>query len=53
MDNATINGKLVKNSPTLDAKDLKSKISGSYVEENDNVANALMKIDELLTTQII
>lgn len=52
-DNATINDKLVKNSPVLDATDLKSKISGNYVEENDNIANALMKIDELLTTQII
>ena len=52
-DNATINDKLVRNSPTLDATDLLSKTSGVYVEENDNVANALMKIDELLTTQII
>ena len=52
-DNATINDKLVKNNPVLDAKDLKSKISGNYIEENDNIANALMKVDELLTTQII
>ena len=52
-DNATINDKLVKNSPVLDAEDLKSKTSGNYVKENDNIANALMKIDELLTTQII
>lgn len=52
-DNVTINSKLVKDSPTLDATDLLSKTSGAYVEENDNVADALMKIDELLTTQII
>ena len=52
-DNVTINSKLVKDSPTLDATDLLSKTSGVYVEENDNVADALTKIDELLTTQII
>ena len=53
MGTATVNEKLVKNNPVLDAGDLKSKASGNYVKENDNVASALMTLDKLFRTQII
>ena len=53
MNNATVNNKLVKDNPVLDASDLLNTVSGTHIEKNDNVASALMEIDGLLTTQII
>ena len=49
----TVNNILITDNPFLDATHLETTIKGEYIKENDNVANALMKIDELLTTQII
>lgn len=53
LENNTINGYLIKDNPILNASDLLTSKSGLYVKENDNVADALMIVDELLKTQEI
>lgn len=52
-NNNTINNKKIKNNPILNAEDLLTAKSGLYVKENDNVADALMKLDKLFDIQII
>ena len=53
MDNSTINGYKVKTNPVLNGLDLEVKKEGSFIEENENVTNAIMILDELFRTQII
>lgn len=53
MDNSTINGYKVKTNPVLNGLDLEVKKKGSFIEENENVTNAIMTLDELFRTQII
>ncbi len=51
--NYTINSKKIKDNPILNAEDLLSARSGVYINENDNVATALMRLDKLFEIQII
>lgn len=53
IDNYTINGKYLRDNPVLDAKDIKATTTGTFYKENDNVADALMKLDKLFRTEII
>lgn len=53
LEKNTINGYPIKDNPVLDATDLLTAKSGQYIKENDNVAKALMIVDELLKTQEI
>lgn len=49
----TINNKLIKNSPILNGGDLESGISGHYIVNTETVSQSFIKLDTLLTTQII
>ena len=54
MNNSTVNGEPIKNNPILDAEHFNTTIKdGVYIKENDNVAQALKKHDELLRTKYI
>jgi hypothetical protein len=53
MNNSTVNGYNIKNNPVLKASDLKTNVSGTFVNINDTVSNALSKLDKLLDIEII
>lgn len=53
MNDSTINGYKVKNNPILSALDIKSANTGTFINTNDDVSNALMKLDKLLDIEII
>lgn len=53
MNNSTVNGYKIKTNPILDADDIKSAKSGVFITNNDNVSDALIKIDNLLDIEII
>jgi hypothetical protein len=53
MDNSTINGHKIKDNPVLTAIDLKAANSGIFINTNDDVSSALMKLDKLLDIEII
>lgn len=49
----TINGKLIVSNPSLDGDDLILAEDGTFVEHNDTISDSIIKIDTLLSTQII
>ena len=53
MDNSTINGHKIKDNPVLTAIDLRAANSGIFINTNDDVSSALMKLDKLLDIEII
>lgn len=50
---ATINGKAIKDNPTLTGEDIKLNKTGTYIESNTTISDNIQKLDTLLTTQII
>lgn len=52
VDNLTINGHLITDSPVLDGSDLKVGHDGHYIKANDTIQNATLKLDSLLTTKV-
>ena len=53
MNNSTVNGYKIKDNPVLDADDLKSAKTGQFIKDDDNVSDALLKLDNLLDIEII
>ena len=53
VNNYTINSKLISSNPVLNADDLTLNKSGTYVTSSDKVSESVIKIDTLLTTQVI
>lgn len=49
----SINGYLVRDHPVLNAKDIKITQNGTYIKMNDTTEQALLKLDTLLTTEIL
>jgi hypothetical protein len=52
-ENSTINGYKIKDNPTLDADDLKTASTGTFINADENVSNSLAKLDKLLDIEII
>lgn len=50
---ATINGKEISTNPVLDGRDLKLQQDGTYVDSVDSLSTSIIKLDTLLSTQII
>ena len=53
LNNTTVNNKLIKDNPILDAGDLRTKSSGNFITGTSAISDTLVKIDTLLNTQII
>ena len=53
LNNTTVNNKLIKDNPILDAGDLQTKSSGNFITGTSAISDTLVKIDVLLNTQII
>lgn len=52
IDNLTINGHPIANSPVLDGSDIKVGQNGHYIKTNDTLQEAALKLDSLLTTEV-
>lgn len=52
-ENSTINGYKIKDNPTLDADDLKTASTGTFINADEKVSNSLAKLDKLLDIEII
>jgi len=52
IDNLTVNGHLITESPVLDGSDLKVGEDGHYVKAQDTLKEATLKLDSLLTTKV-
>ena len=50
---ATINGKEISTNPILDGRDLKLQQDGTYVDSVGSLSTSIIKLDTLLSTQII
>lgn len=53
MDNYTVNNKAIKNNPVLNSSDLLLDSNGHFVKNTDSLTSSTIKLDTLLTTQII
>jgi len=53
LSNNTVNGKSIRDNPVLDGGDLTTKLSGTFIDGTVSIANTLLELDTLLTTQII
>ena len=53
LSSATINGKEISTNPVLDGRDLKLQQDGTYVDSVDSLSTSIIKLDILLSTQII
>lgn len=53
IDDYTVNEILIKNNPVLSGENIISKTDGHYIKNNDTIKESLLKLDTLLTTQII
>ena len=53
LSSATINGKEISTNPVLDGRDLKLQQEGTYVDSVDSLSTSIIKLDILLSTQII
>ena len=52
IDNASVNGYSILESPVLDAADLKIGEDGHYIKANNTIQEATLKLDSLLTTKV-
>ena len=52
IDNLSINGYLLTDSPVLDAHDLKVGHDGHYITSEDTLQQATLKLDSLFTTKV-
>lgn len=50
---STINGKPIKDSPVLKGTDININADGSFINSNNTIAESTLRLDTLLTTQII
>ncbi len=50
---STINNKKIIDNPTLKGDDIQLNVNGNYVSANDTIAESTIRLDTLLTTQII
>lgn len=48
-----VNNKLISDNPILDATDIALTESGIFINENESSEESLLKLDQLLSTQII
>lgn len=53
LENKTVNSIPIKNNPVLTGDNINLNKSGTYVISTDKVSESVIKIDSLLTTQII
>lgn len=53
LGNKTVNNKPIKDNPVLNGNDLLIGQSGNYINASDKVSESTIKLDSLLTTQII
>lgn len=52
-ENSTINGYKIERNPVLDADDLKTASSGTFIIADENISDSLAKLDKLLDIEII
>ena len=52
IDNMSINGHPISESPVLDGSDLLVGEDGHYVKQDDTLQEATLKLDSLLTTKV-
>lgn len=52
LDNLTINGHSIFDSPELDGSDLRVGEDGHYVTKENTLQDAVLKLDSLLTTKV-
>lgn len=50
---STINGKPIKDSPVLKGTDININADGSFISSNNTITESTLRLDTLLTTQII
>lgn len=53
LNSATVNGKQISTNPVLDGRDLKIEQDGTYVDSVNSLSTSIIKLDTLLSTQII
>ena len=53
LNSATVNGKQISTNPVLDGRDLKIEQDGTYVDPVNSLSTSIIKLDTLLSTQII
>ena len=53
LGSSTVNGKQISTNPVLDGRDLKIEQDGTYVDSVDSLSTSIIKLDTLLSTQII
>ena len=53
LNSATVNGKEISTNPILDGRDLKIEQDGTYVDPVNSLSTSIIKLDTLLSTQII
>ena len=52
IDNLSVNGYPITDSPVLDASDLKVGQDGHYIKANNTLQEAALRLDSLLTTEV-
>ena len=53
LSNNTVNNKKIKDNPVLGGSDIILNRNGTFINSSDNISDAIVKIDTLLSTQII
>ena len=53
LSSSTVNGKEISTNPILDVRDLKLQQDGTYVDPVNSLSTSIIKLDTLLSTQII
>ena len=53
LSSSTVNGKQISTNPVLDGRDLKIEQDGTYVDPVNSLSTSIIKLDTLLSTQII
>lgn len=53
LGSSTVNGKQISTNPVLDGRDLKIEQDGTYVDPVNSLSTSIIKLDTLLSTQII
>lgn len=53
LSSLTVNGKEISTNPVLDGRDLKIEQDGMYVDPVNSLSTSIIKLDTLLSTQII
>lgn len=53
LESNTVNGKLITTNPVLQGTDINVNANGNFILGNNTIAQAMQRLDGLLTTQII